>query len=74
MARAEVLKAQLYEKTYESILKMMETAVSNGEHKAAVSYKFFHEDNGLLKYVIDKAVEDGFILRLYEDRMEVHLS
>lgn len=74
MARAEILKAQLYEKTYENILRTMEAAVSRGEHKAAVSYKFFHEDNELLKYVIDKAVEDGFVLRLYEDRMEVHLS
>ena len=74
MARAEVLKAQLYEKTYENILKMMETAVSRGEHKTTISYKFFHEDNELLKYVIDKAVKDGFVLRLYEDRMEVHLS
>lgn len=74
MSRAEVLKAQLYEKTYENILRMMEAAVSHGEHKTAVSYKFFHEDHALLKYVIDKAVADGFVLRLYEDRMEVHLS
>ena len=36
--------------------------------------KFFKDDNALLKYIIEKCIEDEFVLRLYEERLEVRLE
>lgn len=74
MARADELKERAYNKTYSQLMDLMDAAVEQGNTSIAVSYKFFQENNELLKYVIDKAVEDGFFLRLYESRMEIRLS
>lgn len=55
-------------------MDLMDAAVEQGNTSIAVSYKFFQGNNELLKYVIDKAAEDGFFLRLYESRMEIRLN
>lgn len=53
---------------------MIATAVEQGKRSTSVSYKFFKGDNALLKYIIEKCMEDEFVLRLYEERMEIRLE
>lgn len=72
--RAEEVREKHYAETYEQIKMMMATAVEQGKRSTSVSYKFFQGDNALLKYVIEKCVEDEFVLRLYEERMEIRLE
>ena len=72
--RAEEVREKHYTETYEQIKMMMATAVEQGKRSTSVSYKFFQGDNALLKYVIEKCVEDEFVLRLYEERMEIRLE
>lgn len=72
--RAEEVREKHYAETYEQIKMMMATAVEQGKRSTSVSYKFFQDDNALLKYVIERCVEDGFILRLYETKMEIRLE
>lgn len=72
--RAEEVREKHYAETYEQIKTMMATAVEQGKRSTSVSYKFFQDDNALLKYVIERCVEDGFILRLYEIKMEIRLE
>lgn len=72
--RAEEVREKHYAETYEQIKMMIATAVEQGKRSTSVSYKFFQGDNALLKYVIEKCVEDEFVLRLYEERMEIRLE
>ena len=72
--RLEEVKQQRFPLVYEDIKKMIAVAVEQGKSFTSVSYKFFQGDNALLKYVIEKCMEDGFILRLYETRMEIRLE
>jgi hypothetical protein len=72
--RAEEVREKIYQETYEQIKMMMATAVEQGKRSTSVSYKFFKGDNALLKYIIEKCMEDEFVLRLYEERMEVRLE
>ena len=74
MSRAEVLKKQAFENVYSQIEMMIENAVEQGKLSTAIAYPFFQENNELLKYVIDRLVEDGFILRMYQDRMEIRFD
>ena len=72
--RAEEVREKTYQETYEQIKMMMATAVEQGKRSTSVSYKFFKGDNALLKYIIEKCMEDEFVLRLYETRMEIRLE
>lgn len=72
--RAEEVREKIYQETYEQIKMMMATAVEQGKRSTSVSYKFFKGDNALLKYIIEKCMEDKFVLRLYEERMEIRLE
>lgn len=72
--RAEEVREKIYQETYEQIKMMMAAAVEQGKRSTSVSYKFFKGDNALLKYIIEKCMEDEFILRLYEEHMEIRLE
>lgn len=72
--RLEEVKQQRFPLVYEDIKKMIATAVEQGKSFTSVSYKFFQGDNALLKYIIERCMEDGFVLRLYETRMEIRLE
>ena len=72
--RAEEVREKTYQETYEQIKMMMAAAVEQGKRSTSVSYKFFKGDNALLKYIIEKCMEDEFVLRLYEERLEVRLE
>lgn len=74
MSRAEVLKKQAFENVYSQIEMMIENTVKQGKIFTVIAYPFFQENNELLKYVIDKLVEDGFVLRMYQDRMEIRFD
>lgn len=72
--RAEEVREKHYAEVYEQIKMMMATAVEQGKRFTSVSYKFFKGDNALLKYIIEKCMEDEFVLRLFEERMEIRLE
>ena len=72
--RAEEVREKHYAETYEQIKMMVAAAVEQGKRSTSVSYKFFKSDNALLKYIIERCMEDGFVLRLYETRMEIRLE
>ena len=72
--RAEEVREKTYQETYEQIKMMMAAAVEQGKRSTSVSYKFFKGDNALLKYIIERCMEDKFVLRLYETRMEIRLE
>ena len=72
--RAEEVREKHYAEVYEQIKMMMATAVEQGRRAASVSYKFFKGDNALLKYIIEKCIEDEFVLRLFEEQMEIRLE
>lgn len=72
--RLEEVKQEQYRLTYEQIKMFISTAVEQGKNSTSVSYKFFKNDNALLKYIIEKCMEDGFTLRLYETRLEIRLE
>lgn len=72
--RAEEVREKTYQETYEQIKMMIATAVEQGKRSTSVSYKFFKGDNALLKYIIEKCIEDEFVLRLFEERMEIRLE
>lgn len=72
--RAEEVREKHYAETYEQIKMMIATAVEQGKRSTFISYKFFKNDNALLKYIIEKCIEDEFVLRLYEKRMEIRLE
>lgn len=72
--RAEEVREKTYQETYEQIKMMIAAAVEQGKRSTSVSYKFFKGDNALLKYIIEKCMEDEFVLRLYETRLEIRLE
>ena len=72
--RAEEVREKHYAEVYEQIKMMIAAAIEQGKRSTSVSYRFFQDDNALLKYVIEKCVEDGFVLRLYETKMEIRLE
>lgn len=72
--RAEEVREKHYAEVYEQIKMMMATAVEQGKRATSVSYKFFKGDNALLKYIIEKCMEDDFVLRLFEEQMEIRLE
>ena len=72
--RAEEVREKTYQETYEQIKMMMATAIEQGKRSTSVSYRFFKGDNALLKYIIEKCMEDEFVLILYEERMEIRLE
>ena len=72
--RAEEVREKTYQETYEQIKMMMAAAVEQGKRSTSISYKFFKGDNALLKYIIEKCMEDEFVLRLFEERMEIRLE
>lgn len=72
--RAEEVREKTYQETYEQIKMMIAIAVEQGKRSTSVSYKFFKGDNALLKYIIERCMEDKFVLRLYETRMEIRLE
>lgn len=72
--RAEEVRKKHYAETYEQIKMMIAAAVEQGKRSTSVSYKFFKGDNALLKYIIEKCMEDEFVLRLYETRLEIRLE
>ena len=72
--RAEEVREKTYQETYEQIKMMIAAAVEQGKRSTSVSYKFFKGDNALLKYIIERCLEDDFALRLYETRMEIRLE
>lgn len=72
--RAEEVREKTYQETYEQIKMIMAAAVEQGKRSTSVSYKFFKGDNALLEYIIEKCMEDEFVLRLYETRIEIRLE
>ena len=74
MSKAEILKKQAFENIYSQIEMMIENAVAQGKISTAITYPFFQENNELLKYEIDRLVEDGFVLRMYHDRLEIRFN
>ena len=72
--RAEEVREKTYQETYEQIKMMIAAAVEQGKRSTSVSYKFFKGDNALLKYIIEKCMEDEFVLRLYETKLEIRLE
>ena len=72
--RAEEVREKTYQEIYEQIKMMIATAVEQGKRSTSVSYKFFKGDNALLKYIIERCMEDEFVLRLYETRLEIRLE
>lgn len=72
--RAEEVREKTYQETYEQIKMMIAAAVEQGKRSTSVSYKFFKGDNALLKYIIERCMEDEFVLRLYETKLEVRLE
>lgn len=74
MSKAEILKKQAFENVYSQIEMMIENSFTQGKISTTIAYPFFQENNELLKYVIDRLVEDGFVLRMYQDRMEIRFD
>ena len=72
--RAEEVREKTYQETYEQIKMLIAAAVEQGKRSTSVSYKFFKGDNALLKYIIERCIEDEFVLRLYETRLEIRLE
>ena len=72
--RAKEVREKTYQETYEQIKMMIAAAVEQGKRSTSVSYKFFKGDNALLKYIIERCMEDEFVLRLYETKMEIRLE
>ena len=74
MSKAEILKKQAFENLYSQIEMIIENAVAQGKISTAITYPFFQGNNELLKYVIERLVADGFVLRMYQDRMEIRFD
>ena len=72
--RAKEVREKTYQETYEQIKMMIAAAVEQGKRSISVSYKFFKGDNALLKYIIERCMEDEIVLRLYETKLEIRLE
>lgn len=74
MTKAEELELKSFEKVRLQIMDLIDKEVERGETKVTLSYKFFKENNKLLKYIIETIIADGFVIRMYEAKMEIRWS
>lgn len=74
MTKAEELELKSFENVRLQIMDLIEKEVERGNTKATLSYKFFKENNKLLKYILETIPRDGFVIRLYEEKMEIRWS
>lgn len=74
MTKAEELELKSFEKVRLQIMDLIDKEVERGEIKVTLSYKFFKENNKLLKYIIETIIADGFVIRMYETKMEIRWS
>lgn len=74
MTKAEELELKSFEKVQLQIMDLIDKEVERGGTKIVLSYKFFKENNKLLKYIIETIIADGFIIRMYETKMEIRWS
>lgn len=74
MTKAEELELKSFENVRLQIMDLIEKEVEHGETKIALSYDFFKDNNKLLKYIIETIIADGFIIRMYETKMEIRWS
>lgn len=74
MTKAEEFELKSFENVRLQIMDLIEKEVERGNTKVTLSYKFFRENNKLLKYILETIPQDGFIIRLYEKKMEIRWS
>ena len=74
MTKAEEFELKSFENVRLQIMDLIEKEVERGNTKAALSYKFFKGNNKLLKYILETIPQDGFVIRLYEEKMEIRWS
>lgn len=74
MTKAEELELKSFENVRLQIMDLIEKEVERGNTKVTLSYKFFKENNKLLKYILETIPRDGFVIRLYEEKMEIRWS
>ena len=74
MNKAEELELKSFENVRLQIMDLIEKEVERGNTKVTLSYKFFRENNKLLKYILETIPQDGFVIRLYEKKMEIRWS
>jgi hypothetical protein len=74
MTKAEELELKSFEKVRLQIMDLIDKEVERGETKVTLSYKFFKGNNKLLKYILETIPQDGFVIRLYEEKMEIRWS
>ena len=74
MTKAEELELKSFENVRLQIMDLIEKEVARGNTKVTLSYKFFKGNNKLLKYILETIPQDGFVIRLYEARMEIRWS
>lgn len=74
MTKAEELELKSFEMVRLQIMDLIDKEVERGGTKIVLSYKFFKENNKLLKYIIETIIADGFIIRMYETKMEIRWS
>ena len=74
MTKAEEFELKSFEKMRLQIMDLIDKEVERGETKVTLSYKFFKENNKLLKYIIETIIADGFVIRMYETKMEIRWS
>lgn len=74
MNKAEELELKSFENVRLQIMDLIEKEVERGNTKVTLSYKFFKENNKLLKYILETIPREGFVIRLYEEKMEIRWS
>lgn len=74
MNKAEEFELKSFENVRLQIMDLIEKEVEHGHTKVTLSYKFFKENNKLLKYILETIPQDGFVIRLYEKKMEIRWS
>ena len=74
MTKAEELELKSFENVRLQIMDLIEKEVERGNTKVTLSYKFFKGNNKLLKYILETIPQDGFVIRLYEEKMEIRWS
>lgn len=74
MTKAEEFELKSFENVRLQIMDLIEKEVERGNTKVTLSYKFFRENNKLLKYILETIPQDGFVIRLYEKKMEIRWS
>lgn len=72
--RANEYKVVAYKKKFQELENLIDENFNNGDFVVKVPYFFFSSDMEFLAYCIDELADQGFILRLYQDRMEIHFN